>query len=420
MSVEYSDDDEDVESSLFEEDPNSETEDDLGGERVTDGAQAVLTSSDWTVETLLQQLKSGNINLSPNFQRRDVWNPLQKSRFIESIFLNLPVPQLVLAENREDPNTFIVLDGKQRLLTMRQFASEDDEGSDGESTDRTENAKFTRLVLKGLQIRKDLNGTSYADISGSARDKNAFDNYTIRTVVIRRWPNEDYLYRVFLRLNTGSVRLNSQELRLALNPSEFMNWLDEYAIKSTWIRKALGMSQPDHPDRRMRDTELLLRHLAFVNYLNAYQGDLSAFLNKACRDLTDQWALDGSVIEDQLASCKVAVDAVLTIFGPRDSFRRWRTNGFERQFNRAIFDAFIFWFTKENVALLAIEHPEEVKRAFISLCSTDLYFVQSISTTTKSNWAVAYRLRELHNSLEEVLGDLPPVGAWIDEHAVLE
>ena len=351
---------------------------------------------------------------------QDVWNPLQKSRFIESIFLNLPVPQLVLAENLDDPNTFIVLDGKQRLLTLRQFASEDREDSDRNGSDRANGETFTQLVLRGLQIREDLNGTSYTDVSGSAKDKNAFDNYTIRTVVIRRWPNEDYLYRVFLRLNTGSVRLNPQELRLALNPSEFMTWLDEYAIESTWIRIALGMVHPEHPDRRMRDTELLLRYLAFVNYLDQYQGDLSAFLNRACRDLTDQWIFANSVIEDHLASCKAAVETVLQIFGPRQSFRRWRSNGYERPFNRAIFDAFIYWFTKEDVATRALDHAQEVEQAFRALCSNDLYFVQSISTTTKSNWAVAYRLLELHNSLEQVLGSLPPVGAWIDEHAVLD
>ncbi len=60
-----------------------------------------LTASDWTVETLVGQIEKGNIELSPEFQRREVWGLEKKSSFIESLVLGIPVPQIVLAQRGE-------------------------------------------------------------------------------------------------------------------------------------------------------------------------------------------------------------------------------------------------------------------------------------------------------------------------------
>jgi hypothetical protein len=64
-------------------------------------SESVIWGTDWTVETLLSQLKKGNIQLEPKFQRRDAWSPERKSRFIESLILNLPIPQIILAETKD-------------------------------------------------------------------------------------------------------------------------------------------------------------------------------------------------------------------------------------------------------------------------------------------------------------------------------
>lgn len=83
----------------FEFEPES---DDTLGESVSreEIEQVVLFPTDWTVGTLLDQLRKKNIDVGPRFQRRDVWKPDRKSRYIESLMLNLPVPHLVLAEKR--------------------------------------------------------------------------------------------------------------------------------------------------------------------------------------------------------------------------------------------------------------------------------------------------------------------------------
>src|SRR4051812_29835302 len=81
----------------------------------------VIAARDWTVETIVQQVKEGNIDLDPDFQRRNAWRDDRRSRLIESFVLGFPVPQIVLAENPNRRKSYIVIDGRQRLMTIAGF-----------------------------------------------------------------------------------------------------------------------------------------------------------------------------------------------------------------------------------------------------------------------------------------------------------
>ncbi len=195
---------------LLDTDINEELDDLEHIENWADGA--VLWSTDWTAETVLSQLNRGNIDLNPSFQRRSAWSEDKQSLFVESLILGLPIPQLILAEDKRKKGSYIVIDGKQRLLAIRKFASEG------------EDSGFKPLKLKGLSERNDLNKKTYNDLLNDenlAEDLAAFQNASIRTIVIRNWKSEAYLWEVFLRINTGSVQLSPQELRQALHPGPF-------------------------------------------------------------------------------------------------------------------------------------------------------------------------------------------------------
>lgn len=71
--------------------------------------QAVIWGTDWTTETMARQLEKGNIDLNPSFQRRDAWSEQEKSRLIESLMLGFPVPPIILAENKQKKNSYLVL-----------------------------------------------------------------------------------------------------------------------------------------------------------------------------------------------------------------------------------------------------------------------------------------------------------------------
>lgn len=120
-------------------------------------SQAVVSATDWTTETIISQINKGNIQLNPRFQRRDAWENQRKSRFIESLILGLPIPQLVLAESKERRGSYIVIDGKQRLLSIRQFAAEPSD--------------TVYQQLSGLSLRRDLQRRSLSDLR---KDPNRF------------------------------------------------------------------------------------------------------------------------------------------------------------------------------------------------------------------------------------------------------
>ena len=220
-------------------------------------SKILVVATDWTTATILDQLVRENIQLNPRFQRRDAWDITRKSRFIESIFLGFPIPQIVLASQEKKRGKFIVLDGKQRLLTILQFYGRSETPNDS-------------FALTNLEFRPDLNGYTHQDIKNDVflnSVLDALDNQTIRTVLIRNWRTESLLYKVFLRLNLENTPLSSQELRQALHPGNFINFLDDEAIKNQALRIIL---KSKNPDPRMRDVELLLRYVAFYHFLYDY------------------------------------------------------------------------------------------------------------------------------------------------------
>ncbi len=352
---------------------------------------AVVTATDWTVETLISQLKKGNIKLDPSFQRRDAWTAKRKSEFIESLFLGLPVPQVVLAESKDRKGSYIVLDGKQRLLTLRQFSA------------TSQDPEFKQLRLSGLALRSDLNGLSMVDAVQNFTiedDLRFFENQTIRTVVLRNWPSEDYLYLVFLRLNSGSLPLSPQELRQVVSPGRFTDFATTFTSNSASVMGLFNSNQK--PDFRMRDVELSIRYFGLVNYLEGYTGNLKLFLDETSQKLNVEWNnLEKEVIE-QGFELENAIEFTWKLFSD-DAFRKWNGKTFERRFNRAVFDVMVYFFREKNTRIKAMENNQAVIDAFKKLCDDSSSFRTSIETTTKSIGALSTRLQLWGQTLAKIL-----------------
>jgi len=373
-----------------EERIGQEGEDDLSGLSKDSFSEAVLWGTDWTTETIISQLKKGNIELSPNFQRRDAWGAERKSGFIESIVLGLPIPQIILAERKDKRGSYIVIDGKQRLLSIRQYCVMDD-------TD-----EFQPLKLSGLKVLDDLNGKTYKEIFEQldfSKYNTAFDNQPIRTVIIRNWPNQSFLYTVFLRLNTGSLPLSPQELRQALNPGHFTSFADTFSINSVQIKKALNLKKPDY---RMRDVEIVVRYFAFKNYIDKYTGSLKEFLDNTCELLNVQWQKNNSEIISQAEELNNAIDATYTIFG-NNAFSKYSKGEFTEVFNRPVFDLMTYYFSVPEIRSEAIKKQKEVFDYFIMLCNTDIEFLKTLESSTKNTSATAKRFNEWGLGLRKIL-----------------
>ncbi|WP_406700857.1 DUF262 domain-containing protein [Singulisphaera sp. Ch08] len=334
---------------------------------------AVLHGTDWTTETVVGQLKRGNIILNPSFQRRDAWSRLQKSRFVESLIIGLPIPQIVLAESKTNRGQFIVLDGKQRLLSILQFWGLGEGDKNG-------------YALTGLEVLTELNRLRYADLELGEENRdffNALQNQSIRTVVIRNWPNIDFLHTVFLRLNTGSVKLSPQELRQALFPGAFSDWVDVASANSVGIKRLLNLKDPDY---RMRDIEILARFLAFRFYINGYGGRMKNFIDSAFDRFNKNWKEMQGPVQDALEDFEAAITVLIEIFG-NDVARKPDS----RPFNRAIFDYLVFYAQRAEVREKIANNPAGVLKAYTELF-LDTDFRAAVERDTASVPNTALRL----------------------------
>lgn len=375
-----------------------EDERDVAG--TADAFTASVASRDWTVETLVSQMRKGRIDLDPSFQRRNAWLGNRKSKLIESIMLGFPIPQIVLAEHRERPGHFFVLDGKQRLLALRQFFVDSGDERD---------AGFEPLRLTGLEVLAELNRK---DATALERDRPdliaAIENHSIRTVALSQWNSERMLLSLFLRLNTGSVQLSPQELRQALIHGDFMKWLDVQSGQLVPLRSLLGNT---HPDRRMVDAELTLRHLAFSTSPVRYRGNLKLFLDDTSETYNRQWGTLRNVAESTLSEFASAIEAGFRLFGSNTLCRKWSGDKFERALNRAIFDVQMYSLSIPDVRTALDGKGAELTAAFKEACEQDQAFVRSITTTTKTADAFITRHRTWMRIVKLVGGIDYPVPA---------
>jgi len=233
------------------------------------------------------------INLRPEYQRRLRWTNRQKSKLIESLLLNIPVPPVFFYE--ADAARYEVMDGQQRLTTIRDFFAGD-------------------FALGGLQVLEPLNGLRYTTCP--PRIKRTLDRATISAIVLlmeseSERPNEglfsitDIRRLVFDRLNTGGRQLNAQEIRNALNPGRLNRCLIELSRLRTFT-DVFGIppyteddevEYYENPTRRrnrlyatMRDCELVLRVFALRDPDNI-RGSMKSMLDRAmARELSAEEA----------------------------------------------------------------------------------------------------------------------------------
>jgi len=345
-----------------------ETEEELKIDYLKKINEVVTWSADWTIESLINQLDRKNIDLNPRFQRRDAWSPIKKSRLIESIIYGLPIPQLVLAENKKEKGKFIVVDGKQRLITLQKYC-------------RKENDPEGHLVLNGLRNEK-LNGLSFEGLEKKSPELyDLFLNQTIRSVIIKNWPSEHLLYTIFFRLNTGSLSLSPQELRRALKPGPFMDYVDDFSRTSEKIKSILKLSEPDF---RMRDIDLVIRYYAFRNYVHEYRGDYKSFLDETCEYFNKDWVKKETLVKNQSEQLNSAIKLSTEIFGKDHVFRRWNGKKYEPRMNRAIFDVMVYYFTTAKDNKIFSKHKKPIKDKFNDYCVDNERFIKSISSNTNN------------------------------------
>lgn len=317
---------------------------------------------DYDVKGLVNRLQNGDIVI-PKFQRGFVWSLRDASRFVESLLFGLPVPNIFLSEE-PDTNVRLVVDGQQRLITLRSFY---------EGTWPHNQLEF---AIKGTGEKGKYEGATYKSLS--IADRRKLDDSPIRAQVIRQdHPSEDNssIYHVFERLNTGGLSLTPQEIRAAIYHGAFSDLLSTLNKNSHW-RDIYGPT-----NRLMRDQELILRFFAFYFNQTNYKPPMKEFLNKFMAGNRELKRISGESLHALFANTIAIVHKAI---GNR-AFRPSRT------INTAVFDSVMV-----GIARRLSTHPslssDDVKRIYYDLISHESFLeITQHSTGHPSN--VESRLR---------------------------
>jgi hypothetical protein len=173
--------------------------------------------ADYPVETIVQRMTRNDFFI-PDFQRSYVWSQKQASRFIESLLYGLPVPGVFLYRE-PDTGKHLIIDGQQRLKSLQYFYS----GTFGER-------KF-RLLDISLPWR----GRTFDELSEA--DKRRLNDAVIHATIFKQEEpkgDDQSIYYVFERINTGGTRLSGQEIRTCMYHGSFVGLLRDLNEDKTW------------------------------------------------------------------------------------------------------------------------------------------------------------------------------------------
>ena len=213
--------------------------------------------------------------IRPEYQRAFRWSSEQKTRFIESIFLGIPIPPIFVAE--DDSGRWELVDGLQRISTILSFFGKL-KIDDIEKAEELNFFKLEETNLLGSIIKK----LTSNDLTPKL--KNTIKRAVCR-VEILKWDSQiDMRYELFNRLNTGASPLTAQELRNCIYIGKFNTFIQELAKYGAFknIIKAT-----DYQLERMYLEELVLRYFAVIKeYKNWYlTKDIKYYLDSFMKDV---------------------------------------------------------------------------------------------------------------------------------------
>ena len=261
---------------------------------------------DFSISTIYDYMLSDKITI-PEFQRGYVWSRAQASRLIESLIIQCPIPVLYFSQTSDE--RFSVIDGNQRLNSIKLFLNDEFE-------------------LQSLTTYPELNGLAFSMLD--PRFQRHILNRTLRCIIIMKDTHPQIKFDVFERLNTGSVKLNAQELRHGLYLGDLVTLLEKLSSNKIW-RECTSSSK----DKRMKSEELVLRFLALNGKLQNYKEPMVTFLN----EFLEQNKNLSSELHDQLSdSFNSTFNKVYLLFG-NATFRVVSEDLKVKNFNAALMDA---------------------------------------------------------------------------------
>ena len=235
----------------------------------------IIDQGRYPVDQLVNMfLETGRMNDKSDYQRGKTWGYDRKSRLIESLIMNIPIPPVYLFER--DYNKYDILDGKQRISALVEFYNNDYE-------------------LEGLDVWSGLNGKKYNELTPTL--KNALNRSYISSIVIMKESSNNndntiLIRTIFERLNSGGIALTTQESRNAILSGSFNSMckslVADEQFKNVWgINRSQRQTKlfgnddfySDFDSISINFSEYPLRFFAY-RQIDKMETSLSAFLDE--------------------------------------------------------------------------------------------------------------------------------------------
>ncbi|CZW93954.1 DUF262 domain-containing protein [Enterobacter hormaechei] len=357
-----------------------------------DPSQIDIVVRQMTISLLEDRLDNNELDLTPDFQRQaNLWDIRRKSRLIESILLRIPLPSFYFSEDSD--SIYSVVDGLQRLCTIFHFKNV-------QLLNSVTNSNLEPLQLKGLQYLSELEGKSYEQLE--RRFQRRISELEITANIIRANTPFAVKFNVFARLNQGGLPLTAQEMRNAIFPGEWRNYIRELSESDAFIKA----TENKIPKIRQQDMELVLRfislwQLPLPNQRPANQ-NLDEFLNTTVEYILPKW--DSDKWHSASNAFFRSLDATCAIRG-KHAFRKSSCDQPRGPINRGLFEAemIVFGSLDETDLKVAKQKKSIIDNLFHKALKENQDFVRSLSIGTGSSESANIRVRTLRGILKEAL-----------------
>ncbi len=326
-----------------------------------------------TINLMMERIRYKEINLNTDFQRKEgLWKDPQQSRLIESILIRLPLP--VFYFDGSNPNKWLVIDGLQRLTSLKRFIIDKD------------------LKLKNLEFLHQLEGKGWDDLKRPQQRQ--INETTLQCYVVEEG-EEDVKFNIFKRINTGGLILSDQEIRHAMH-QDVAGFLKKLAESNEFVKATRGKVSPD----RMLDRDFVNRFLAFYLFNQekdyTYEDDLDTFMNRALDKVSTLSEREQNNIEQRF---KLAMITAITIFGDAAFCKQ---SDYKR-INKALFEVIAVSFAR-------LDDSQRNKLIRKKTLFNDLYykailseFGNSLTSNTGGKSNIALRHRTFGKIVDQVL-----------------
>lgn len=357
----------------------------LQDEIKTKSSQIFRDSYQMSIGELINLYRDGEMDIHPEFQRVFRWNDYQKTRLIESIMLNIPIPPIFVSQDEE--GIWDVIDGVQRLSTIFQFVGilKDENGED-----------VKPLILLGTDYLPSFDGMQWEsenEEKGFTKEQQLnFKRSRLDVTIVKKESDPNTKYELFQRLNTGGSLLSDQEVRNCLmimsNKSfyEFVDSLEKYGS----FRNTISIS--DRKSDEEYRMELLLRLLVAVEIdwdtANEYKV-FSELLDKEILKLCNRQNYSKTEVETRFHKTFELIDDVLG----EDAFKRFSDGRHLGPFLNAAYQAISYGVYNNVDRILELEDT----RNWLVEKVRQMYEIDDFSKNMASGIRAIPRYKELSN-----------------------